>query len=78
MGYLGAKERVAAVAERRHGRISWAQLRELGVAKRTITVWLGSPTYIAYCLTYTPSVIVARTPSRTWWPRSSTRAPARC
>jgi very-short-patch-repair endonuclease len=37
-----AKVRVAAVAEKQRGRITWAQLRTLGIPRSTITEWVGA------------------------------------
>jgi hypothetical protein len=36
------KVRVAATAERQYGRITWAQLRQLGVAQATVNDWVNS------------------------------------
>jgi hypothetical protein len=40
MGNQNAKDRVGRLAGRQRGRISWAQLRKLGVARRTINAWV--------------------------------------
>jgi predicted transcriptional regulator of viral defense system len=40
MGNQGSKVRVAEMAGRQSGRITWAQLMKIGVAKRTIALWL--------------------------------------
>lgn len=39
MGNRSRKELVAQRAERQWGRVTWEQLRELGVPKRTISLW---------------------------------------
>lgn len=41
-GHRIARVRVATLAARQYGRISWAQLRALGVAPGTIRRWVGS------------------------------------
>lgn len=39
MSYLRDKSRVARIANRQFGRIGWAQLRQLGIARGTIGSW---------------------------------------
>src|SRR5205085_8540140 len=40
MGNQDRKVRLAHVASRQRGRVTWAQMQQLGVAKRTVALWI--------------------------------------